>query len=368
MKITIPTNVLKKALETVGKAATPTVSSNIYEGILFSARDNQLEIQANNHYIAVKTIVPATIEEEGTVVVKAPFLIELIRKMSAETISMESAADANVLRIRGGRSENEVVLGNPNEFPLVDNIDESSKAVIGGDQLRDMYNLTRYTVAGDNQQPIFSGLLLEIKGNAARMVGTDTHRLACREVALAEEGKAVQIVIPERVLADFIRLLPADDTLPVTIYWEREKVAFAFDNVYFRSVLIEGVYPDYERVFPTEYQAQAVLDRRELTNALERVALISRDMLYKTVTMKWTEDTLSLSAVNAETGSAEEEVACQFTGEPLEIVFNCFYLLDILKHSSGDNITLHILQNGPMLVEQEFDDLYRYVVTPMRGR
>lgn len=368
MQVSISTASLKKALETVNKASQPTVSSNVYEGIYMYAHDSLLEIQANNHYIGIRTEVPATVKEKGKVVILAAFVVDLVKKISAENVELVTDEENKELTIKGGRSVYKVVLGHPEEFPEIDNIDDTAKVVIHSDQLKDMFDLTQFAVAGDNQKPIFSGLLLEVDGAAARMVATDTHRLACREVALAaDSGKQVQLIIPQPVLNDFVRLLPGEEEVPVTIYWARDRVAFAFDNVYFRGSLIGGEYPDYNRVFPQQFQAHATLNRRDFTAALERVALVSRDMTYKTVAMDWQSGLVKLNAAAVEFGSVDEEVPCEFTGEPLQIVFNCFYLLDILKRSAGDTVTLHILANGPMLVEQEFDKLYRYVVTPMRG-
>lgn len=367
MKATIETTILKKAFETVNKAAQQTVASNVYEGIYLYAHDTTLEIQGNNHYIGVRTEIDATVEEKGKALVMTPSMIDLVRKISADTVTLFKKEDETQLTITAGRSVFTFQTGFAEDFPHVDNIDNTAFVVIDSDQLKDMYQLTQFAVAGDNQKPIFSGLLLEVQGDCARMVATDTHRLACREVSLSNrDNREVSLIIPQAVLNDLVRLIPQEDVIPVTCYWARDKVAFSFDRVYFRSMLIDGNYPDYNRVFPKEFNGVAVLNRRELTAAMERVALISRDMTYRSVMMNWTTSELTLMA-SADHGSIEETVSCQWSGANMSILFNCFYILDILKRSTGDTIILHVLQNGPMLVEQEIDKQYRYIVTPMRG-
>ncbi|MDU2930063.1 DNA polymerase III subunit beta [Negativicoccus succinicivorans] len=368
MQLSLPTQALQTTLDQVSRAAAPKVGNNAYAGILLSAADNILEIQATDYQVSVRVRTPATVTEPGETVVLAAYLPELIKKLPAGTVEIQSQTGASTLLIRAGRSENEMVTGVAGEFPHLDELDHPQQFTLPSDQLRDMYSLTQFAVAGDNQRPIFSGILLEAGERAARMVATDTHRLALREVSLADAlAQPVRLVIPERVLADVVRLLPTNEPVDVTISWHRDYVAFEFAGVYFMSNLIAGEFPDYERVFPARFDAKAIIDRREFTAALERAALISRNMAYKTVTLKWGDDSVEISATSAEVGSTEETLSVNYEGEALEIVFNCFYLLDILKRSTGDKITLHILQNGPMLVEQENDPDYRYVVTPMRG-
>ncbi len=367
MNIQIETAQLQRALDTVSRAATSKIANNDDLGIFFSAHDDCLEIEATDYIIGIHVEVPATVMESGDTVIRAPYLIDLVKKFSAPSVTIHTDKE-KVVTVSCGQSENDLVMGLAGEFPRLETLDQTQTAVLPSDQLKDMYQQTRFAVGGDNQRAIFTGILLEAQYRRARMVATDTHRLACRDVELEEAmARPVSLVIPEKVWADLIRLLPAEDSIPVTIHWFRSKVAFSFGNVYFVASLIEGEFPDYRRVFPATFQAKAVIDRKSLTAALERAALIARNMTYRTVTLKWSDNQLETSVVSAEYGSMEETIPCQYEGAPLDIVFNCFYLLDILKHSYGDTVTLHMLPNGPMLVEQEQDELYRYIVTPMRG-
>lgn len=367
MHIQIETAQLQRALDTVSRAAASKIANNDDLGIFFSAHDQVLEIEATDYLIGIHVEVPATVVENGDVVIRAPYLIDLVKKFNADTVTIHTAKE-KVVTVSCGQSENDLVMGMASEFPRLETLDQTQTATLPSDQLKDMYNQTRFAVGGDNQRAIFTGILLEADGRRARMVATDTHRLACREVDLAQEiARPISLVIPEKVWSDLIRLLPTEDVIPVTIHWFRSKVAFSFANVYFVASLIEGEFPDYQRVFPSSFQAKAKIDRRALTSALERASLIARNMTYRTVTLKWGDNQLETSVMSTEYGSMEETIPCEYEGDPLEIVFNCFYLLDILKHSYGDTVTLHMLSNGPMLVEQEQDELYRYIVTPMRG-
>lgn len=367
MRIQIETTQLQHALDTVSRAATSKIANNDDLGIFFSAHDQSLEIEATDYMIGIHIQVPANVLESGDMVIRAPYLIDLVKKFSADTVTIHTDKE-KVVTVICGQSENDLVMGLASEFPRLEMLEQTQSAVLPSDQLKDMYQQTRFAVGGDNQRAIFTGILLEAQDRRARMVATDTHRLACRDVELEQQiDRPVSLVIPEKVWADVIRLLPTDDVVDVTVNWLRSKVAFSFGEVYFVASLIEGTFPDYRRVFPSAFKSKATIDRRLLTAALERASLIARNMTYRTITLNWSENQLEASVVSSEYGSMEETIPCQYEGEPLTIVFNCFYLLDILKHSYGDTVILHMLPNGPMLVEQEQDELYRYIVTPMRG-
>lgn len=367
MKLTIHSRDLQKAFDQVSRLATQKVGNNVYAGILFRAENNVLEMQATDYQTGIRVSVPAQVEEAGEVVIMASYLPEMVKKFPDGAVKIMKKTENNMLSIRAGRSDNEVVIGMVSEFPRVENFEAAQQVTLPGDQLKEMYQQTQFAVASESQRPIFSGLLLEVNGERARMVATDTYRLVCREVGIGHDmGSNPGIIIPEKVLSDVVRLLPTDGAEPVEISWYRHKVAFRFSNVYFTSLLIEGQFPDYNRIFPSQFDARAVIDRREFTGALERASLLARDMSYKTVSLSWQPAQVDIHVTNAEAGSMEESVACEYEGEPLQIAFNCFYLLDILKRSTGDTVILHILRNGPMRVEQEEDKWYRYLVTPMR--
>lgn len=367
MKINMKAQTLKKALDSVSRIAAPKVSNNAYAGILLSAYKDSLEIQATDYQMSIRIQAPGEVIEPGEVLVMTSYLPELIKKLPGEDITL-STNDKNMLHVQAGRSENEVVIGVANEYSRLEILDSTQGITLPSDQIRDMYQQVRFAVGNEGLRPIFSGILLEVEGNSARMIATDTHRLACKEVSLADSvDKKVSVIIPEKVLAEAVRLLPTEESVPVTLNWYRGNISFAFANIYFVANLIEGEFPDYRRVFPPRFDAKATLDRKELTAALDRADLIARNMTYRTVNMKWGANQLQLSVNSSDMGSIEDTIPCDYQGEELAIVFNCSYLLDILKHSTGDKVTMNILKNGPMLVEQEFDTLYKYVVTPMRG-
>ena len=150
------------------------------------------------------------------------------------------------------------------------------------------------------------------------------------------------------------------------IIWNRTNVVFLFDTIYLFSRLIEGQYPDYEKVIPSQFDSSAILNCRDFAGAVDRVSLLAKDASYNFIRYDWDEKEVTLSTQNAEIGMAKEEVLCEFKGTPFTISFNGRYIGDILRHSSGDRIHLYLKQNGPVVIRQDDNPNYTYVVTPVR--
>lgn len=130
--------------------------------------------------------------------------------------------------------------------------------------------------------------------------------------------------------------------------------------------MIEGTYPEYEKVIPSQFDSSAVIDRREFAGAVDRVSLLAKDISYNVIRYDWSESNVTLSTQNTEIGMAKEDVAVEFKGTPFTISFNGRYISDILRHSTGDNIHLFLKQNGPVVIRQDNNPNYTYVVTPVR--
>ena len=224
--------------------------------------------------------------------------------------------------------------------------------------------LKTYAAATDEDRPVFTGALLEIKENEVTMVATDTHRMAVKKITIDEPATTpMRAIIPTKTLAEVSRLLPTDNPAMINIIWNRTQIVFNFESIYIISRLIEGTYPEYEKVIPSQFDSSAVIDRREFAGAVDRVSLLAKDISYNVIRYDWSESNVTLSTQNTEIGMAKEDVAVEFKGTPFTISFNGRYISDILRHSTGDNIHLFLKQNGPVVIRQDNNPNYTYVVT-----
>ena len=367
MHITFPKANLQKAINVLQKVSQNKTSSNLPGAIYMTTKNGQVELQGNDFELGIRLTIDGDIKEPGTLVVGSRYFQELIRKLPGDTIELYKPEDGNSLTITSGSSEFNLVTLHPDDFSLVEQIHDQDHVNIDSFAMKELIDLTNYAAATDEDRPVFTGALLEIKENEVTMVATDTHRMAVKKIAIDEPATTpMRAIIPTKTLAEVSRLLPTDNPAMINIIWNRTQIVFNFESIYIISRLIEGTYPEYEKVIPSQFDSSAVIDRREFAGAVDRVSLLAKDISYNVIRYDWAESNVTLSTQNTEIGMAKEDVAVEFKGTPFTISFNGRYISDILRHSTGDNIHLFLKQNGPVVIRQDNNPNYTYVVTPVR--
>lgn len=367
MHITFPKANLQKAINVLQKVSQNKTSSNLPGAIYMTTKNGQVELQGNDFELGIRLTIDGDIKEPGTLVVGSRYFQELIRKLPGDTIELYKPEDGNSLTITSGSSEFNLVTLHPDDFSLVEQIHDQDHVNIDSFAMKELIDLTNYAAATDEDRPVFTGALLEIKENEVTMVATDTHRMAVKKITIDEPATTpMRAIILTKTLAEVSRLLPTDNPAMINIIWNRTQIVFNFESIYIISRLIEGTYPEYEKVIPSQFDSSAVIDRREFAGAVDRVSLLAKDISYNVIRYDWAESNVTLSTQNTEIGMAKEDVAVEFKGTPFTISFNGRYISDILRHSTGDNIHLFLKQNGPVVIRQDNNPNYTYVVTPVR--
>ena len=367
MHITFPKANLQKAINVLQKVSQNKTSSNLPGAIYMTTKNGQVELQGNDFELGIRLTIDGDIKEPGTLVVGSRYFQELIRKLPGDTIELYKPEDGNSLTITSGSSEFNLVTLHPDDFSLVEQIHDQDHVNIDSFAMKELIDLTNYAAATDEDRPVFTGALLEIKENEVTMVATDTHRMTVKKITIDEPATTpMRAIIPTKTLAEVSRLLPTDNPAMINIIWNRTQIVFNFESIYIISRLIEGTYPEYEKVIPSQFDSSAVIDRREFAGAVDRVSLLAKDISYNVIRYDWAESNVTLSTQNTEIGMAKEDVAVEFKGTPFTISFNGRYISDILRHSTGDNIHLFLKQNGPVVIRQDNNPNYTYVVTPVR--
>ena len=367
MHITFPKANLQKAINVLQKVSQNKTSSNLPGAIYITTKNGQVELQGNDFELGIRVTIDGDLKEPCTLVVGSRYFQELIRKLPGDTIELYKPEDGNSLTITSGSSEFNLVTLHPDDFSLVEQIHDQDHVNIDSFAMKELIDLTNYAAATDEDRPVFTGALLEINENEVTMVATDTHRMAVKKITIDEPATTpMRAIIPTKTLAEVSRLLPTDNPAMINIIWNRTQIVFNFESIYIISRLIEGTYPEYEKVIPSQFDSSAVIDRREFAGAVDRVSLLAKDISYNVIRYDWSESNVTLSTQNTEIGMAKEDVAVEFKGTPFTISFNGRYISDILRHSTGDNIHLFLKQNGPVVIRQDNNPNYTYVVTPVR--
>jgi len=175
------------------------------------------------------------------------------------------------------------------------------------------------------------------------------------------------MIIPGKLLNELLKIINFDVPTDVNIFWLKNQVAFAFDNIYVMSRVIEGQFPDYKKVIPTEFSSYCTVSANALFEAVERVSLLAKDGEYNIIRIKFTENSIELAGNNPDAGSATEMIEVLPEGERMEIAFNAKYLLDVLRVAGTGSVKFHLKSAlSPVMIKLMDDNEYTYILTPIR--
>jgi DNA polymerase-3 subunit beta len=210
-----------------------------------------------------------------------------------------------------------------------------------------------------------NGVLFSVEKNMLRVVATDGHRLSFAAEALSGEHESVEAILPRKTVLELIKLLGDTDD-PVSLSIGSNQVRFSFGGIEIVSKIVEGKFPDYQKVIPTTHRNKVVLDRVSLAQSLNRAAILSNEKI-RGVRLVFTKNALSIICTNNEQEEAEEGLTIDYDGDPLDIGFNISYLLDVLNHVDAETVTVTMGDsNSSALVQMPGNDDFKYVVMPMR--
>jgi len=365
MNFTLSREALLNPLQLVAGVVERRQTLPILSNILFRLEGNKLSLTGTD--LEVEIIGFTEVEsgsESGQITVSARKILDICRSLpEGATLDVTSGDGKAVLT--SGRSKFSLATLPANEFPSVDQGEQNVEFVVAAGVIKSLIESTAFAMAQQDVRYYLNGMLWEVTTNQLRAVATDGHRLALCDSAceISVDGK-VSAILPRKGIAELSRLL-GDDEVRVAIGPNHIRVTGA--DYCFTSKLVDGAYPDYDRVVPKGGDKQVLGDRELLKQAFSRTAILSNEK-YRGVKIQLQQDVILMVANNPEQEEAEEEVALSYSGESLEIGFNVSYLLDVLNVLKGKQIRLTLSDsNSSALVEDPSGDSRGiYVVMPMR--
>lgn len=372
MKISCEKEKLHHAVQIVQKAVSAKATLAILSGIYLSAENNTLQLQATDYEIGISCTIDAQVAIPGQIVLSGRYFQELVKRLPGETVEIASSEEDHTIKITAGTSQFNLLSLPAEEFPvlksLFDKTNETNSFTIKDNVFRDLIKKTTFACATEESRPIFTGALLEKTEEDVRMVATNTHRLALKKsITDNHTSSNLNIIIPSKVLNELARLLTSELPIDVSICWEKSKVAFSFENVYLESRLIEGQYPDYNRVIPPEFGTIASINTALFMDAVERVSLMAKDGEYNIIKFQFNTNEVIITSNNPDVGKAYETIPITITGTEITIAFNAKYVIDILKNIGAAELTFSLnTPLSPASVKPENDTAYTYIITPVR--
>lgn len=360
--------VLYQALQNVSRAVSGRSTLPILGNVLIDAQKDGVHMVTTDLEIGIQCSLEANVSQAGSLTVPAKMLGEVVGSLPEEEISLQSDEN-NSLTLTCGKSEY-LINGLPaEEFPALPEVSQELSLSISQPDLREMIRKTVFAASLDETRAILTGVLLVWEGNLIKGVATDTHRLAVREIPVeASAEKKITVIVPARALHELSRSLREEDEAQVEMNIGESQILFKMDHLLLVSRLIEGQFPNFERVIPSETPTRISANREELLSAIRRAAIVARAEANKLIFRPGGNGgSLVITAESGEVGKAHEEVAINLEGEAVEIAFNAQYLMDAL--SVMDSEAVEIGLGGPLnpgLIKPAGATDCLYVVMPMQ--
>ncbi|AKM30599.1 DNA polymerase III subunit beta [Pandoraea faecigallinarum] len=297
--------------------------------------------------------------------VAARKLLDILRNMPDAEVAL-SLSDKR-LTVQAGKSRFQLQTLAAEDFPTVAEAnDYAASFALPQRAFRQLLGMVHFAMAQQDIRYYLNGMLLVVEGEKIEAVATDGHRLAyCNTTIAGEKFARQEVIIPRKTILELQRLLEDIDD-PVQIDVAPSQVKFRFANVELVSKLVEGKFPDFNRVIPKGYNKSFVIGREELHRSLQRAAIVTSDK-FKGVRFLVSENQLKISANNTENEEAQEEIEIDYTGESVDIGFNVTYLLDVLSNLKVEQVKVSLGDaNSSALITLPDNDEFKYVVMPMR--
>jgi DNA polymerase-3 subunit beta len=372
MKLTIERAALLKALSHVQSVVERRTTIPILSNVLLRAEAGSLSLSATDMDLEIVERVAARVERDGHTTAPAHTLYDIVRKLrEGAQVELETLGGRNELALRSGRSTFTLACLPPEDYPVMSAGELPHHFALPAVELRGLIDRTRFAISTEETRYYLNGIYLHATKNnevpVVRAVATDGHRLARVEMT-APEGAAGMpgIIVPRKTVLELRKLVEEGADEEVQIALGDSKIRCAIGEAALTSKLIDGTFPDYDRVIPASNDKVLEVECKSFAEAVDRVSTISTERS-RAVKLAIETGGLVVSATSPENGTAVEELEVRYQSTPLEIGFNSRYLLDITEQIGGEYVQFHMSDAGsPTILRDSADASALYVLMPMR--
>ena len=369
MRVTIERSAFLKALNHVQSVVERRNTIPILSNVLVQAKGGQLGLTATDLDIEIVEHAAAEVAREGATTVPAHMLYDIVRKLpDGAQLELDQSRDQSRVAIFAGKSRFALQSLPPEDFPNLAAGEFGNRFTLSAAELKGLIEKTRFAISTEETRYYLNGIYLHevAAGPALRAVATDGHRLAQAQVPRPEGAKGMPgIIIPRKTVLEIVKLVEGSEA-DVEIALSSSKIRFTTGSIVLTSKLIDGTFPDYERVIPRNNDKSLEVDTKLFADAVDRVSTISMEK-GRAVKLGIGSGKIVLAVNNPDSGSAEEEVACAYAGAPIDIGFNSRYLLDVAGQIKSEAMVFSLADAGsPTIIRDPGDAQALYVLMPMR--
>jgi len=362
IKFKVTREAILEGLQRVQSVVSTRTTLPILSNVLVQAASGSLSLTTTDLDVGVRCKVEADVSKAGSTTLPARKLFSILKEVAAAEIEVD-VDDRNAASIRCGTSFYKIMGLPEEEFPRFPEVASPKVLKLEQAVLRGMFRKTAYAVSSDETRYVLNGVFMGLKGDKLTTVATDGRRLALteHEIEIPKGGEA-ELIVPTKAVAELERLL--GDKGDVKLAIGENQILFDLDGTTLASKLIEGAYPNFRQVIPTETKERITLERELLLAALHRASILASEKS-QSVKLNFAKNTLTITATTPEVGEAKETLSINYKGKEITIAFNPQYMMDPLRNLDADEVFLELtdeLSPGVIKVNEPF----LYVLMPMR--
>jgi DNA polymerase-3 subunit beta len=362
----IPRDALLRPLQAVSGIVERRQTLPILANVLIEQKDGRLYVTAPDLEMQITAHSEIPGKQDQSITVGARKLQDLLRALPEDaSLSVDTAAGK--MTVRAGRSRFNLQTLPAADYPRIGIAQEQLQTIsLPQRDFRRLLKLAEFAMAQQDIRYYLNGMLLVIDKGLLQAVATDGHRLSYASLAVPGNYARQEVILPRKTVLELGKLLADDSEADVAVDILANQVRFRFSNIELVSKVVDGKFPDYNRVIPSGHPKQLDLSRTELLQALQRAAILSNEK-FRGVRLVLAPDQLKIICTNSEQEEAEEELEVGYKGEALDIGFNINYLLDVLQNLAAEHVVLALgdANSSALITMRERND-YKYVVMPMR--
>ena len=365
MKIRCNTQLLSEACQNVQRVVTTKTTIPAIEGILLRAEDGKLQLTGYDLEVGIMTTLDINVEEEGSIVLNAKILCDILRRLPAETVTIE-ADSRQACRIRCGDAEYKLIGIAADEYPELPTVNDSRPVIIDSDLLNDMIRETIFAVSTNDTKMIHNGIKFEINPGELRLVAVDGFRMAIRTESIKYDEEPFHFVVPSKTLNEVSKLLDSSEVAAMNV--AKRHIIFEIGSYTIISRLLDGEFLDYSAAIPKSSSTTVEVDVENFIHSIERTSLLITDRLKSPLRCVFEDNNIKISS-STSLGTAEDRIPAKIEGNRVEIGFNNRFLLDAFRACSCETVKVSL--NGalsPITVVPMEGEKFLYLILPERLR
>ncbi len=364
MKIICTQENLKNGLLTVGRIISSSNSLPILNNILIKSENGLLKLSSTNLEIGITTYIRCKIEEEGEITILCKTITELIGSFPNQNIELKT--ENGQMKVETENYHTQIKTLPAEEFPLIPVLENNNTLELDAQELKQALDQVVFAVSTNQTQPEISGVLLSFEGKNLTIAATDRYRLAERKLVLPKNDSGdQQIIVPHKTILEISRVIGGQKG-NIEVKFTTSQIAFKFNNTEIISRLVDGQYPDYKQIIPTEFPTQVTVKKPELLSALKASSIFSQTS--NSVKFEYGDNSLKLSTESQDLGKSEVDIAATVEGKSGMVMLNYHYIIDCLNSISSENVIMKIIDDSsPSLILPESQSDYLYLVMPIKS-